>query len=126
MRPNPSALVVDDNAINRNLLDGILRRIGWTAILCEGGEQALQTLREQTFDLVLLDLRMPGLSGIETCRRIRSELGLARLPVVAYTAHGMLEDRDRMLADGFNGMLIKPVSIADVKAVCAEFGPAPE
>ncbi len=120
----PTALVVDDNQINRNLLQGILRHFGWTAVVCEDGRAALEQLQAQRFDLVLLDLRMPELSGTEVCRRIRIDLGLEDLPVVAYTAHGMVEDRARMLADGFNALLIKPVTITDVKAICDQFAPA--
>lgn len=123
LRRVPAALVVDDNAINRRLLESILGRIGWTAAVCENGTQALAALRERPFDLVLLDLRMPDIGGAEICRRIRNELNLTALPVIAYTAHGMLEDRARMLAEGFNSLLIKPVSFADVKGVCEEFGP---
>jgi CheY-like chemotaxis protein len=119
----PTVLVVDDNAINRNLLEIIFRTLGWQATLSEDGESALAHLRTTRFDLVLLDLRMPGLSGHDVCIRIRTELGLADLPVIAYTAHGMVEDRERMLACGFNGMLIKPVSIADVRSVCEDYGP---
>jgi CheY-like chemotaxis protein len=119
----PRALIVDDNKINRSLLDGILRHLAWEPVLCESGEEALALLAAQVFDLVLLDLRMPGMSGTETCRRIRTELNLGGLPVVAYTAHGMLEDRERMLADGFSALLIKPVSVSDVRNICQQFMP---
>jgi len=123
LRRVPAALVVDDNAINRRLLESILRRIGWQASLCENGAAALAALGQCSFDLVLLDLRMPDVGGAEICRRIRNELNLTALPVIAYTAHGMLEDRARMLAEGFSGLLIKPVSFADVRGICEEFGP---
>jgi len=77
-------------------------------------------LRARSFDLVILDLRMPQMSGEQVCREIRDGLGLTSLPVVAYTAHSMPEERGRMLANGFSDLLIKPISFADVRNICAE------
>ena len=112
------ALVVDDNQLNRKLVAAFLKKLGWDAQLVDSGEQALQALRERPFDMVLLDLRMPQMSGEQVCRSIRDELGLADLHVVAYTAHGMPEERQRMKDAGFSDLLIKPISFADVKNVC--------
>jgi CheY-like chemotaxis protein len=117
---NPVALVVDDNAINRNLVMHMMRRIGWDTVAVDSGERALEVLKEARFELVLLDLRMPTMSGEETCRRIREDLGLRQLRIVAYTAHGMPEERARMLASGFDDLLIKPISFDDVRCVCAK------
>lgn len=121
----PVALVVDDNRLNCGLAGHMLKRLGWRSETAFSGEDALRLLAEQPFDLVLLDLRMPSMSGEEVCRRIRQDLCNTVLPVVAYTAHGMPEERDRMLQAGFNGLLIKPVSFDDVRQVCAEFGAPP-
>ena len=114
------ALVVDDNRLNSRLVEIFLARLGWQAVVVDSGAQALAQLRDQSFDLVILDLRMPQMSGEQVCRAIRDDLGLSRLPVVAYTAHSMPEERGRMLASGFSGLLIKPISLADVKNLCAE------
>lgn len=114
------ALVVDDNQLNSNLVAAFLRKLGWASEVVDNGERALDALRSRPFGLVLLDLRMPNLGGEEVCRRIREDLGLAHLHVVAYTAHGMPEEKQRMLAAGFSGLLIKPISFADVKALCHE------
>jgi len=122
---SPVALVVDDNAINRNLVMHMMRRIGWETVAVESGERAVEVLKETRFNLVLLDLRMPTMSGEETCRRIRVDLGQRELRIVAYTAHGMPEERARMLASGFDDLLIKPISFDDVRAVCAKAAPAP-
>ena len=121
----PVALVVDDNQLNSGLAGHMLKRLGWRSQAAASGEEALQLLAEQVFDLVLLDLRMPSMSGEEVCRRIREELGNATLPVVAYTAHGMPEERDRMLQAGFNGLLIKPISFNDVRRVCEDVTAGP-
>lgn len=119
------ALVVDDNQLNSNLVAAFLRKLGWTPEVVDSGQRALETLQQRSFDLVLLDLRMPNLGGEEVCRRIREDLGLDQLRVVAYTAHGMPEEKQRMLAAGFSGLLIKPISFADVKAMCDELPVAP-
>ncbi len=112
------ALVVDDNQLNTRLVALFLKKLGWEAHAVDSGELALALLQKRTFDLVLLDLRMPNLSGEQVCRTIRNELGLEALPVIAYTAHGMPEEKARILGAGFNGLLIKPISFADVKAIC--------
>jgi len=120
MNPTRHALVVDDNHLNSRLAKTFLQRIGWTARTVDGGQQALEALRQDRFDLVLLDLRMPNMSGEEVCHAIRDEIGLSDLPVVAYTAHSMPEERSRIMARGFDGLLIKPISFADVREVCEE------
>jgi CheY-like chemotaxis protein len=112
------ALVVDDNQLNSKLVAAYLRKLGWTTQIVEAGEAALKTLQDQRFDMVLLDLRMPQLSGEQVCRHIREELKQSALHIVAYTAHGMPEERERMLAAGFSDLLIKPISFQDVKDVC--------
>lgn len=112
------ALVVDDNQLNSQLVAMFLRRLGWRADVVDAGSTALDRLAEQAYDLVLLDLRMPQMGGEQVCRRIREELQLATLPVVAYTAHSMPEDRQRILSAGFNDLLIKPISFQDVRQLC--------
>ncbi len=114
------ALVVDDNRLNSRLVEIFLARLGWQTVVVDSGAQALAMLRARSFDLVILDLRMPQMSGEQVCREIRDGLGLTSLPVVAYTAHSMPEERGRMLANGFSGLLIKPISFADVRNICAE------
>ncbi|URI05771.1 response regulator [Aquincola tertiaricarbonis] len=112
------ALVVDDNQLNSQLVAMFLRRLGWQAEVVDDGSAALACLAERSYHLVLLDLRMPQMGGEQVCRRIRQELGLTQLPVVAYTAHSMPEDKQRMLAAGFNELLIKPISFQDVRQLC--------
>lgn len=112
------ALVVDDNQLNSRLVAVFLKRLGWQAELVDTGEAALALLGTRRFDMVLLDLRMPQVSGEQVCRSIRKELNLATLPVVAYTAHSTPEEKERILAGGFTGLLIKPISFQDVKGIC--------
>lgn len=112
------ALVVDDNQLNSQLVAMFLRRLGWQAEVVDAGGTALARLAERRYDLVLLDLRMPQMSGEQVCRRIREDLRLTTLPVVAYTAHSMPEDKQRILSAGFNELLIKPISFQDVRQLC--------
>lgn len=112
------ALVVDDNELNSRLAGMMLNRQGWQTWTASSGREAIALLQARAFDLVLLDLRMPGISGEQVCRRIRDEMGLTDLPVIAYTAHSMPEEKERILASGFNGLLIKPISFLDLKEIC--------
>lgn len=115
------ALVCDDNQLNSRLVAVFLKKLGWQAHIVDSGAAALAALAERRFDLVLLDMRMPQMSGEEVCRRIRGELHLAALPVVAYTAHSTPEEKERILAAGFSGLLVKPTSFADLRDACDEF-----
>jgi CheY-like chemotaxis protein len=121
--PAKRALVVDDNLLNSRLVSLFLHRLQWETQVCDNGEDALAVLRHWRADLVLLDLRMPGLGGEEICRLIREDLGLRSTPVIAYTAHRAPEDRGRMMSWGFDGLLVKPISFNDVRLISDEFSP---
>lgn len=115
------ALVVDDNQLNSRLVAVFFRRLGWEARLADSGEAALALLAAEPFDLILLDMRMPGLGGEEVCRRIRHDLQLHDLPVIAYTAHSTPEETERILAGGFSGLLVKPITLTDLRLACESF-----
>ena len=103
-------LVVDDIPSNRLIAEAMLRQLGWTVVLASDGREALRMLDNEVVDLVLLDISMPGISGMEVCQNIRGNSTLADLPVIAYTAHAQPEDRRNFIASGFNEVLIKPVN----------------
>jgi CheY-like chemotaxis protein len=107
----PILLVVDDNAVNRRVAVAFARRLGWGAVEAGGGEAALALLAGTSFDLVLLDISMPGMSGQEVLTRLRKIPAPRRLKVVAYTAHALLEETRQILEAGFDGLLIKPISL---------------
>lgn len=105
-------LVVEDNPFNRHLLAEILTSWGQQVILAEDGLQALQFMEQQRFDLVLLDIRMPGIDGIEVTRRVRvREQGRAEspVPIIAITADTDAATREACLSAGINVVLAKPV-----------------
>lgn len=100
--------VVEDNADNRLLLQAILGD-RYDLVEFENGADALKALGEQPVDLVLLDISLPGMDGNEVLKRIRRDLVLKCLPVIAITAHAMAGDRDKFLAAGFDDYITKPI-----------------
>ncbi|KAA5606020.1 response regulator [Roseospira marina] len=102
-------LLVEDNPINRQVARDLLMAADVIVTVAESGYRALDLLARQTFDLVLMDVQMPGLDGHETTRRLRERDDLADLPVIAMTAHAMAADRERSLASGMNDHLTKPI-----------------
>ncbi len=106
-----TVLVVDDDRDIRVMLKTFLATDGFTVLMAEGGDEALELLYRHEVDLLLLDVRMPGMSGIEVCRRIRTDAARARLPVVFLTADGRESDRElEGLEAGGDEFLHKPVS----------------
>jgi CheY-like chemotaxis protein len=100
--------VVEDNADNRLLVRAIIGDAYDVREFPSGGE-ALEAFARAAPDVVLLDISLPGLSGLEVLARLRADARLARVPVVALTAHAMDGDRQRYLAAGFDGYVSKPI-----------------
>ena len=104
-----SVLLVEDNAINQIVATDLLRdEAGMQVTIAEDGVQALHLLFTQSFDLVLMDIQMPGMDGLEATRRIRQDPRHTRLPVIAMTAHALVSDRAACLAAGMNDCVVKP------------------
>src|SRR5712671_5239291 len=103
-------LIIDDDAVNRRLAQAMFQKLGWDAATLDSGDQALLHLATHRYDLVLLDISMPGMNGVDVCRHIRANPRLADLRVIAYTAHVLLEEQQRFLASGFDDVLLKPMS----------------
>jgi CheY-like chemotaxis protein len=107
-----TALVVDDSPANRALMEKILTAFGCTVVLAGSGEEALSAADRSSYDLVFMDIQLPGMNGIDAMRALR-EKG-ARGPMVALTAYAMKGDAERFLAEGFDGFIAKPVRISEV------------
>ncbi len=105
-------LVAEDHAVNRQVLSALLDSMGHQAVFVTNGEEALAAVQQQRFDLVLMDLHMPGLDGIEATRRIRAlaHRPAATVPIVALTADAFTDTRERCMVAGMNSFLSKPVS----------------
>lgn len=104
-------LVVEDNPINQQVSRELLEGWGAEVSLADGGQQALDILAnpESDFDVVLMDLQMPGMGGFEATRRVRTELRLEKLPIIAVTADAMERERQKCLAAGMNDHVPKPI-----------------
>ena len=104
-------LLVEDNELNRDMLSRRLTRRGYTVVVAEDGEQALDLARRERPDLVLMDMSLPGIDGWEATRRLRADPGIAGIRVIALTAHAMAGDRERALEAGCNDYDTKPVEM---------------
>jgi len=107
-------LVVDDQEPMRNILKTILAQGGHDVTEAENGEEALSRLAEKEFDLVLLDIEMPGIDGIETCRRIKADVKTKMLPVIMVTSLDDPETKLRALKSGADEFLAKPAPMAEL------------
>ncbi|MFO1195710.1 MAG: response regulator [Burkholderiaceae bacterium] len=106
-------LVVDDTEFNRKLPATILRQLGHAVSEASDGPQALETLAaDASIGHVLLDVNMPGMSGIEVCEAVRATPRGAKLRIIAFTAHAFPDDARKIMAAGFDAMLIKPITRA--------------
>tara|TARA_R110001592_G_scaffold3525_34_gene20235 strand:- start:5020 stop:8565 length:3546 start_codon:yes stop_codon:yes gene_type:complete len=104
-------LVTEDNEMNRKVLDGLLSQQGHTLYMAANGLEALDLCRKHQPELVLMDIQMDGLSGLETTKRLRADPNkdISSIPVVALTGNVMLEDIEAFFAAGMNGFLAKPI-----------------
>ncbi len=112
-------LVVEDDAVNRQVIDLFLKKMGLTATFAPDGEEAIATATTQEFDLVLMDCQLPGIDGMEATRQIRTKLGEKKLTIVALTANASTHVREACLAAGMNDFLSKPVRFELLAGVLA-------
>ena len=107
-------LVVEDNEKNMKLFRDVLGARGYRTLEATTGGEAVELATEQAPDLVLMDIQMPGVDGVEALRRLRADERTAGIPVLAVTAQAMQGDRERFLAEGFDGYLSKPVNVREL------------
>jgi two-component system, cell cycle response regulator DivK len=110
-------LLVEDNEKNMKLLRDVLRATGYRTLEASTAGRALEMATEFGPALVLMDVRLPDMDGIEALRRLRLDDRTASIPVLAVTAEAMKEDRERLTAAGFDGYLPKPVEIDELLAL---------
>jgi two-component system, cell cycle response regulator DivK len=104
-------LVVEDNERNLKLLRDVLEYAGYEVRAAQTAEDGIALAVSKPPDLVLMDLQLPGIDGMEALRRLRESPRTAGIPVVAVTAQAMKQDRERALAAGFEGYVEKPISV---------------
>ena len=115
LAPAKSILIIDDDAVNRRVAERLFQKLGWEVETAASGAQALPRLGAHRYDLVLLDISMPGMNGMDVCRHIRTDPHLMEVRVIAYTAHVLPEQQQRFLAGGFDDVLLKPLSLQAVR-----------
>ncbi|MCK5312853.1 MAG: response regulator, partial [Desulfobacteraceae bacterium] len=117
-RTNIQILLAEDNITNQQVAKGILKKFGFVGLtIVENGSQAVKKVAESFYDLVLMDIQMPEMDGHAATRQIRkieSESGESRIPIIAMTAHAMKEDRDKCITAGMDDYVSKPI---DAKAL---------
>jgi two-component system cell cycle response regulator DivK len=107
-------LVVEDNEKNMKLLRDVLQANGYRTLEATTGGRAVELATEHRPDLVLMDVQLPDINGVEALGRLRADERTASIPVLAVTAQAMHGDRERFLAAGFDGYVAKPVDIAEL------------
>src|SRR5215471_12620143 len=108
----PRILIVDDDAGQRSLLDSFLRGQGFETLVVDSGEKALEALRSQPVNMMISDVRMPGMTGLETLRRARQEHAI--LPVLLVTAYADIRDAVGAMRDGALNYLAKPIDLDEL------------
>ena len=109
-------LIIEDNEKNRKLCRDVLQVKGYKTIESETAEVGLKLALEQSPDLVLMDIQLPGMDGITAMKQLKADPNTQNIPIIAITASAMTNNRTSMLAEGFDGYQTKPISLKDFLA----------
>lgn len=104
-----TVLVIDDNEANLYLMDCIIRKMGCRILQASTGEEGVKLAMREKPDIILMDIKLPGIDGIEATRQIRQSESCSKVPILAVTAHAMTGDRERFLEAGCNAHIEKPI-----------------
>lgn len=111
---------MDDDAVNRRLCLLQMAKLGLDVTTAEGGAEAVHLCQEKTFAVIIMDVQMPGMDGLEATRRIR-EREITQTPIIAFTANVMPDDREKCLAAGMDDYLSKPLQLDDLATALARW-----
>lgn len=114
-------LIVEDNDLNMKLFNDLLQAHGYNTLQANDGGEALGMAREHRPDLILMDVQLPEISGLEVTKQLKSDSDLKSIPVVAVTAFAMKGDEERMLNGGCEGYIAKPISVPNFLDTVAKF-----
>ncbi|MBA3016187.1 MAG: response regulator [Proteobacteria bacterium] len=104
-----TVMVVDDNEANLYLMACIIKKMGCRILQARTGEEGVDLAVRERPDLIVMDIKLPGIDGVEATRRIRQSEACAKVPILAVTAHAMTGDRERFLQAGCNAHIEKPI-----------------
>ena len=102
-------LLVEDNPVNRRLAMFLLRSQGYQVREATSAQEAFEILKTEQFDLIVMDIQLPGMDGLEATTKLKGEPATANIPVIAVTSYAMKGDRERALAAGCSGYVTKPI-----------------
>ena len=114
-------LLVEDNEINQQVAQELLESVGVVVTVADDGSQAVDRLKTEEFDCVLMDIQMPVMDGYEATRTIRAELPIETLPIIAMTANAMAGDREKCLESGMNDHVAKPIDVEEMFSALAQW-----
>lgn len=120
MDTSKTVMIVEDNAINRLNLNMLIEKMGFTTLPVESGEAAVEVVQSETPDIVLMDIQMPGMNGLETAaefRRVYRERGAECPPIIAMTAYAMRGDEEHFLESGMDGYVAKPIKLDQLRSL---------
>ena len=106
-------LIVEDNEKNRKLVRDVLQHTGYKTLEAETGEDGVRLAQESHPALVLMDIQLPGMNGIEALGRLRADAKTKKIPVIAVTASAMTHDRAKIMSAGFDGYQSKPINVKE-------------
>ena len=107
------ALVVEDTPLNMELIIEILKSQDMDVDTAEDGEEAVRKTEKNSYDLIFMDIALPGMDGSETTRIIKAKPGYKDVPVIALTAFAMKGDKEKLMAGGFDDYVAKPIDVSD-------------
>ena len=113
MNPPALVLIVEDNPRNMKLVRDLLDHAGYRTLGVSSAEEGIELARSRRPDLVLMDVQLPGMDGVEALARLRAEPDVGEMPIVALTAFAMKDDRERFLAAGFDEYIEKPLNVRE-------------
>jgi two-component system cell cycle response regulator DivK len=114
-------LIVEDNPKNLKLLRDVLQFRGYVISAAETAEAGVALAQAESPALILMDIQLPGMDGREAAQVLKADANTRHIPIIALTAFAMKGDRERLLADGFDGYISKPINIKDISQVVAQY-----
>jgi len=113
-------LIVEDNPLNMRLIEMVLKSKSYTLLKATDGEEALDIATRERPDLVLMDIRLPKVSGLEVARRLKENPAFSHIPIIALTAHAMKGDKEKAIEAGCDSYLSKPINTRELPGLVAD------
>ncbi|MGV6874881.1 response regulator [Pseudochelatococcus sp. B33] len=120
-----TVLIVEDNELNMKLFGDLLEAHGYSTLKATNGREAMELAAAHHPDLIIMDIQLPEVSGIEVTQWLKADAGLRAIPVIAVTAFAMKGDEERIRASGCEAYLSKPISVAKFLETVRTYAPAP-